>query len=283
MNTNILKKFFIPFISILLIFLTGCEVASENDLYKFARNQFGKCDIVSYSASDKSSKLIVTDNKYGFSYTISSSLKDFNVDGSNLFTYSDKYSDFPEKYVTYIIKTDSFAEFETNYKCKAIANVNNPSIYIYTDDTGNASNIAKEAANIFNKYDTRNFLIDNDYMIIVCDMKEEMLGRYLIADNEYQTKQEADIYDLLKQAPRAIANNYEINNPSSEKKPKISMSDIKYQNFEYKKPDEVATDISYDKTKNQILVVYFDYDGNNWLIADCFDYYGNYYVYKVTK
>lgn len=79
------RKSFIKILFLLIIILcmSGCgEIKSGKDLYKWAKNEYGDCTIVSIVESDNKTVVVLHDTLQDFDYEVISSMSEIVIDGS---------------------------------------------------------------------------------------------------------------------------------------------------------------------------------------------------------
>jgi len=78
------KSFKIVFAVFVCLLIGGCgKPQSAKQLIKAAKNEHGKCKVVSKQQGSDGSKVVLKDELQGFEYVVSSSMYDFNIDGSS--------------------------------------------------------------------------------------------------------------------------------------------------------------------------------------------------------
>lgn len=83
--------------------LVGCgEVASEADLKRYAKIQYGEAEFLSSEKGEDSLTCYFRDEELGFEYYVTSYLSDINIDGTHFGVTEGKQSDYEEKYFTCI-------------------------------------------------------------------------------------------------------------------------------------------------------------------------------------
>ena len=81
-NKKWLVKILLLFI--IVLFTSGCgEVKSKKSLYKWAKNEYGDCTIVSMTETDDKTVVVLHDTLQDFDYEVISSMSKIVIDGSN--------------------------------------------------------------------------------------------------------------------------------------------------------------------------------------------------------
>lgn len=81
-NKKWLVKILLLFI--IVLFTSGCgEVKSKKSLYKWAKNEYGDCTIVSMTETDDKTVVVLHDTLQDFDYEVVSSMSKIVIDGSN--------------------------------------------------------------------------------------------------------------------------------------------------------------------------------------------------------
>ena len=110
--------------SVLLSFC-GCSISSKRSLINYAKEHYGACKFLREehegSGHDEYRKVYLQDKDTGIKYTVTSSLYDFNIDGSSFGYANNISSDFEEEYADYLLS-------EADKELKAHERENNCSI-----------------------------------------------------------------------------------------------------------------------------------------------------------
>lgn len=102
-----IKKATAALIGLAMIFvLSACSVSSKRNLIKYAKEHYGDCKFISEehkgSGNDEVRKVYLKDKETGIEYTVTSSMYDFNIDGSSFGYANNISSDFELEYCEYL-------------------------------------------------------------------------------------------------------------------------------------------------------------------------------------
>ena len=85
MKKIIRLSFFTIILIACMLILCSCrsDPKSEQEVLDYAQRKYGSCTLVESDTSDKDKTVItVRDDSYGFTYNVTSSVNDINIDGS---------------------------------------------------------------------------------------------------------------------------------------------------------------------------------------------------------
>ncbi|MBE5923322.1 MAG: hypothetical protein E7271_02500 [Lachnospiraceae bacterium] len=171
-----IKKYSILIIAALCLLLTGCgHVKSAKKLFKQAKREHGKCEVVSKSETKEKTVVRLRDDLQGFEYEIVSAMHGIVIDGSSfgsLPSTTDSFEMSLHSYVTDQLKpkldklcTKYNATYEDGYDKELIK-------FILTSPNkdANAVPLVEAAAKLYQEYNVENRL-DKCYVSVEHDNK----------------------------------------------------------------------------------------------------------------
>ena len=200
------RKFFTLIVCFLFcILLTGCSVASEKEIKKYANEKYGKATLIrTEELSDEERKCYFKDEEYGFEYYVSSYMHDIVIDGSDFGATENKASDFERAYYNYMVDVikDDLALIEKEYDVE-ISVSDGTSIYYFariqyhSADTSNVAEVSKKVSDLFTSIDTREYWEELD--VEAYDSANNYLGAYHYQQERWMTPEdEVDLFYIEK-------------------------------------------------------------------------------------
>ncbi len=190
---------------IFCVLLTGCSVASEKEIKKYANEKYGEATLIrTDELSDKNRKCYFKDEEYGFEYYVSSYMHDIVIDGSDFGATESKASDFEMAYYNYMVDVvkDDLAKIEKEYDVELSVS---DGTYIYyfariqyrSADTSNVAVVSKEVSDLYTSIDTRGYWKDLD--VEAYDSEDNYLGAYHYQQEKWMThEEEVDLFYIDK-------------------------------------------------------------------------------------
>lgn len=186
---------------ILTIALSGCSVASEKEIIRYANEKYGEALLIrTEELSDDSIRCYFKDKEYGFEYYISSYMNDIIIDGSNFGATENKGSNFDIQYYNCMndFLSDDLSLLENKYNIDISISdrtyIYNFAIINYkSQDTSNVAQVSKEVSDLYTSIDTRRYWRNLD--VEVYDYNGNYLGAYHHEQDKWMTPEEEE--DLL--------------------------------------------------------------------------------------
>ena len=196
------KKIYALFVyMVLAMCLSGCSVASEKEIIRYAKEKYGEAThIKTEKVSDDNTRCYLRDKEYGFEYYVSSYMNDIIIDGANFGASENKGSDFDVKYYNYM--NDAIKEelslIEEKYNVDIVIS---DGTYIYyfakvnyqASDSSNVALVTKEISDLYTSLDTRHYWKDLD--VEAYDNKGNYLGAYHYEQGRWMTPEDEE--DLI--------------------------------------------------------------------------------------
>ncbi len=182
----------------LLMFLCSCSISSKRTLVNYAKDHYGACKVLREehkgSGNDEYRRIYLQDKETGIEYTVTSSLHDFNVDGSSFGYVNNISSTFEKEYADYLLS-------EAEKELKSLERDNSCSI-VYATETVNiyfdnrvevdvAYDVAKRCDKILSDYDVKD-MRPADYCLYA--EKTAYLGYY---NAENRSEQASNTYNVV--------------------------------------------------------------------------------------
>ena len=250
--------------------LCGCEPATEKEVLRYAKNEFGKCKLVETNiVSEDEIDYILQDKQYGFTYHVTSEVDDINIDGSKFGESESKSDDFSASYYAYI--TNNIKETLHGYaKQNNITILTSESKFDYYYDGYKLANVicqadmSKEALqsiceniyDLYKEYDSRRFF--EPVMIDVSDTKGNDMGVFRSNIGAYMTNEEDETYyyyDLATQKDPYVKY-------LRQDKKSFRETDISYTSVMHVLGQPEITEDSI------VTYYYFESDGKEWYMVD---------------
>lgn len=181
--------------------LCSCSPASKEDALRYAEEKFGEAEYIrTQEEGDKAIIYYFKDSEYGFEYYVESKVKDINIDGSKFGESESKYSDFDEKYYSYVLEQieNEFAGLESSYgvdirdgfsdNIKLDYKYNFAEIYYVSYNTSTAPEVGRKVNDLFAQYDTRGYW--KDMAVDVYDNVGEKIGSFSYKYNQWMTPED---------------------------------------------------------------------------------------------
>lgn len=205
MNRRLLKFFSILIIVILISALTSCgKVASQRDIVSYAKEKYGKCELIreehSGSDTDEIRTLYLKDLETGIEYSITSKMVGQGLDGA-IFGYSEqKQSDFEEKYSDYVYNQaeQDITSLETGHPAQILLEKEgNTSKVIFDHRTSDedALKVCRSISEIIAQYDTKDFLV-NDFLVY-CENEDICIGFYADSSDSFTSYEPYVVLDYV--------------------------------------------------------------------------------------
>ena len=146
----------------LLMFLCSCSISSKRTLVNYAKEHYGACKVLREehkgSGNDEYRTIYLQDKDTGIEYKVTSSLHDFNVDGSSFGDVNNISSDFEKEYADYLFSEakKELKSLEKDNECSI--EYATETINIYFDnrvDADVAYDVAKRCDKILSEYDVK--------------------------------------------------------------------------------------------------------------------------------
>lgn len=181
---------------LLFLSLTGCSVASEREIVKFANEKYGEATLIrTEEDGDEKTTCYFRDKEYGFEYYVTSYMNDIVIDGATFGSAENKGSDFDIQYYKYIndtIQADlSLVEDKYNVDISV-----SDSTYIYyfakisykSSDFSNVAQVSKEVSDLYTSIDTRHYW--KNLSVDAYDENGNYLGAYHYEQGKWMTPEE---------------------------------------------------------------------------------------------
>lgn len=199
-------------LTVLIISICSCNLASEEQIVSYAKKQYGKCELIrTENISDKEIICYLEDAEYGFEYQVSSKVEDISFDGAKFGETESKYSDFNSAYYAYVTEQigDRLSEMETSYGVDIITSSKYfyPSlisysifaeIYYQTGDLQTAPKVSQAVNDLYKSYDKRDYWKNNS--TDVYDVNGNRIGKYDLEQNIWMTTDMEEDYFYIEQA-----------------------------------------------------------------------------------
>ena len=146
--------------------LCGCatEPASEKEIIRFAEDEYGAAEFLySEAVGEDGLKCWFTDGEYGFTYSVSSTLNDINIDGAVFGCTESKSGDFSAAYYGFILAQSSASiealsrQYGADIRLDDVIYDSTPCADITSDSTADACEAAKQVLALLKSYDTRGY------------------------------------------------------------------------------------------------------------------------------
>ena len=182
--------------SLLFLSLTGCSVASEKEIVKFANDEYGEATLLrTEERDDKNTICYFKDEEYGFEYYVSSYMNEIIIDGSSFGSTENKGSNFDIQYYNYIneVVDSDLSMLEQKYNIDISVS---DGTYIYyfakikykSSNISNVATLTKEISDLYTAVDTRNYW--NDLVVEAYDESGNYLGSYHHSRNGWMTAED---------------------------------------------------------------------------------------------
>ncbi len=282
MKKIIRLSFFTIILITCMLILCSCrsDPKSEQEVLDYAQRKYGSCTLVESDTSDKDKTVItVRDDSYGFTYNVTSSVNDINIDGSVFGKVEDTYDSYIPSFRDFIAEDakNDFEYIRSNFKIKTELNDTTlrSLMYIYIDDSDikNAREITRRAASIFSHYDKKN--VFSLYDVTSFDNNEQLLGKCSVTKGEWMDY-EAIMDDRIIQWAKSRKSSCTYLRKEKHKFSETGLSPGDVMKFYYE------TDINCPQDPDdEITLYYFKSDGKEFYVADFMytvtdSYYSNY-------
>ena len=162
-SLRIIKKAAVTVTLFAMIFmLCACSVSSKRSLIKYAKEHYGACTFIreehSGTGHDEVRKVYLKDKDTGIKYTVTSSMYDFNIDGSSFGYANNISSDFEKEYSEYLLSDagDEISALERDNGCSIEYGTEFVKItFISRVEVDTAYNVAKKCDRILAEYDVK--------------------------------------------------------------------------------------------------------------------------------
>ena len=176
--------------------LTGCSVASEKEVVKYAEEKYGEATLLrTEEQGDEEITCYFKDKEYGFEYSVSSYMNDIFIDGASFGSAESKGSNFDIQYYNYI--NDAIAKDLEFIEQKYNVDISiSDGTYIYyfakvsykSKDTTNVALVTKEVSDLYTTLDTRHYWKNLD--VEAYDMDGSYLGAYHYEQGKWMTPED---------------------------------------------------------------------------------------------
>ena len=275
-----------------LLLLTGCgEIATKDELIKYAKKKYGQAECINFTSTEENSEATFKDKEFGFTYQVTSYKQKFEIDGATFGEYENKNSDFNIKYIEEIknrtqTSLDEIAKkynitIKWNTSYLEYINASMTLLHVYFNNTSNYEETLLKIAEVVDKTDTRDYLSE---ALIDAEYNGEFVGEYSFEDNKFRNKEEYVAENMLESAYRVMKYNYnlKIKNKSELKYIKsVTMDQKEIPGLEDERYVSRITDTK-ESLKN-VTVVYYKYKGETWIVADILANNGYLHVYKLEN
>ena len=253
--------------------LASCgQVKSEKELLKRAKQQYGKCTLISSDSSDKSRTVRVRDELQGFEYKLTSGMNSIDIDGSHFGSVQRTTDDFLPRLGDHIRETVQPEVAEICSRAKAeyefpaeFTNNMDPFLIIRADDPKQSEDAALACAAVIQKQNLRNRF--DQVQISVYTTAGEMIGFILLPGNVLTEAQDENARIILNEARNyCIASKAgRLDTFSLVRMEHITFADTGLP-LERLQP---SPDFGYVKNKDQpVTVYYFSYQGKEFFIMN---------------
>lgn len=147
----------------MVFMLCACSVSSKRSLIKYAKEHYGACTFIREehkgSGNDEVRKVYLKDKDTGIEYTVTSSMHDFNIDGTSFGYTNNISSDFEKEYSEYLLSDagKDISELERKNGCSIEYGTEFVRItFISRVEVDIAYNVAKKCDRILAEYDVKN-------------------------------------------------------------------------------------------------------------------------------
>jgi len=280
----------IPICLLLVLFLSGCgSISSEKELIDYANNNFGKAKFINFQKEKDKSTATFQDEEYGFTYTVTSYIDSYQIDGSSFGEFETKSDTYTKSFISYLkdITQNQFSDIQNKYNCTLEWNdyyspvaSENIIISVYLKDKNVTENVTTALGQIIKEIDNRNHL---NNAIIYGEYNDEFVGKYSLANQSYINSNDSNInwamenaYQIMKTYKGISINNVEeLTYINSEEMDVNNIPGISNETLSYRIDD------TEDSLKHT-MVYYYKFNNEMWLVADCMVApYNHLYVHKL--
>ena len=269
MKKKIISLLLALFAAASLLILCSCsaKLKTSEQAKNYARMKYGDCELMSTeNVSDTKVIYTMKDSQYGFSYKVTSSISDMNIDGSSFGKIESSYDDYDSVFISYILTDaeDKFDFIKNNYDAELVnTGYITDSVMIVTigdKSISDASEIARRVASVFRHYDKKG--VFSIGYIRAEDKNGRDLGRCSIKSGKWQTTDQEKDEMIINLAKNKKGSSQFI------RKENAVLSDTGLT------PDDVMkfyydTDVNCPASANDpIVLYYFSADGKEYYIAD---------------
>lgn len=260
-----MKKIIITLILVSML-LCGCkaEVRSEQELLAYVNARYGSCTLVgSDKSSDRELVCTVRDDKYGFTYTVTSRVSDVGMDGTKFWESESTTDDHLPCLTDYIIKNEDSRLKEIEKKYSLSIEDSYPSHYLISlilqsENAQSAEEAAAGTAAIFKEYDSGR--VFQSYSVAVYDSRKELIGLCDMYTGKWTTAEEVNIEFYAEKARRLDRSSVYLRNESK------TFGDMGVQLSDVNNPmwdKDLITDNS-----SKVTCYYFEAGSKEFFIAD---------------
>ena len=190
-------------LAILLLYFF-LPITPQRKLIKYANDNYGKAKYIDYKKENETATFL--DKEYGFTYTVTSYIDTFNIDGSSFGSYEAKKDTYTKSFISYIkdITQNEFSNIQNKYNCTLEWNPHYSSktkddvlIYVNLRDSNFCKDITTSIGKLIENIDTRNHF---NKAIIYGRYNEEFIGKYSLTTQSYFNSTDSNINWAMESA-----------------------------------------------------------------------------------
>ena len=174
------KVLFISLLFPVLLCLCACNVRSTRQLKQEAKLTYGPAKVVSESKSQNCNTVVLRDKLQGFEYTITSSMKNLNVDNTSFGDWESTSCDFEIRLQEYVVTNarddldDICAKYHATWKTPDYY-TKDVLLKLSVEDASDAKALGEEVARLMQTQNLKNRM--DGVVIYVQDTDENTLGQ----------------------------------------------------------------------------------------------------------
>lgn len=279
---------------LILLFLTcfllsGCgEVSDKEDLLDYVESSYGDCELLSDTFSDNSRVLLLKDDEYSFEYRVTSYLSDMNVDGTSFgeipstsSTFTDSYLDFfTDKYSKQLRKLENDNDCSIEFYDDFNTNGSMPLVFLKVTKDTDYDSVCLSLISMLKEYDTREYLSRGSISI---SLDNESIGEYSLEDSDFTSKDDLETASMLESAYNIMDVYFDVDIYSSSELKFLSSEVLSIKDIQGLEDEQLAYTLGDDFDENNIKVWHYEFNNEEWIIADCLiSPNGNRYVTKLN-